>query len=72
MTAVIKSSLLRRRAAVCAGAGEDTDSAGFLPVLAPCLCDACRGEMGGCELGAKDRKEVAMADPPDDLVIDMG
>lgn len=31
---------------VRAVAGEDTDSAFFLPVLARCLRDARRGEMG--------------------------
>lgn len=57
---------------VRAVAGEDTDSAFFLPVLAPCLRDARRGEMGGHELGAEDKRELAVAGPPDALVIDTG
>lgn len=64
--------LLRQHPTVPAVAGEDTDSAVFLPVLAPCLHDAWRGEMGGRELCAEDKRELVVAGPRDALVIDTG
>lgn len=52
-------------------AREGTDAAVFLPVLAPCL-RCWEGRDGGHELGAEDNGELAVAGPPDALMLDSG
>lgn len=52
-------------------AREGTDAAVFLPVLAPCL-RCWEGRDGGHELGAEDNGELAVAGPPDALMLETG